>query len=59
MNAAWGQVAGVVTLTLMLVFVGIWIWAWRPRHRRTFDAMARVPMGDEASAAADDEDESR
>ena len=46
MNAAWGQVAGVVTLTLMLVFIAIWIWAWRPRHRREFDALARLPMSD-------------
>ena len=52
MNAAWGQVAGVVTLTLMLVFIAIWIWAWRPRHRREFDALARLPMSD-ASVVTD------
>jgi hypothetical protein len=28
----------------MLVFVGIWYWAWRPRHRASFDALARIPM---------------
>ena len=55
MNAAWGQVAGVVTLTLMLVFIGIWIWAWRPRHRREFDALARLPMSDAGAGSAGDE----
>lgn len=64
MNAFWGNLAGVVTVILMSCFIGIWIWAWRPRHRRIFEAMARVPLedtplpdglsGDAGSDAADD-----
>ena len=59
MSPAWGPIAGVITIVLMLVFIGIWIWAWRPRHRRTFDAMARLPMNDDAEPAARDEERSR
>jgi cytochrome c oxidase cbb3-type subunit IV len=56
MNPAWGQVAGVITLVLMLVFIGIWLWAWRPRHRPTFNKMARLPMADHNATGAIDED---
>jgi cytochrome c oxidase cbb3-type subunit IV len=56
-SATWGQIAGVITVVLMLLFVGIWIWAWRPRHRRQFDAMARLPMDDKPPAGPDDGDE--
>ncbi|AMN45998.1 cbb3-type cytochrome c oxidase component FixQ [Steroidobacter denitrificans] len=49
MSAFWGNFAGVVTVILMVCFIGIWVWAWRPRHRRVFDAMAQVPMGDALS----------
>jgi cbb3-type cytochrome oxidase subunit 3 len=58
MNAAWGQVAGVVTLTLMALFIAIGIWAWRPRHRREFEALARLPMSDAPADGANDEDAS-
>jgi len=57
MNPAWGHVAGVMTLVIMFVFIAIWIWAWRPRHRTSFDDLARIPMMDgQESTAADDED---
>ena len=46
MNPAWGHVAGVITVIVMLIFVGIWIWAWRPRHARTFERLAQIPMED-------------
>ncbi len=42
----WGHVFGVVTVVLMIVFVGIWYWAWRPRHRRTFERLATMPLED-------------
>ena len=42
----WGHLYGVVTVVLMIVFVGIWYWAWRPRHRRTFDRLANMPLED-------------
>ena len=59
MNPAWGQIAGAITVVLMVIFIGIWIWAWRPRHRRKFDAMARLPMTDGDAAGASDEDQPR
>ena len=46
MSAFWGQVAGLVTAVLMLAFVCIWVWAWLPRHTRTFDALAKLPLED-------------
>lgn len=49
MSPFWGQLAGVITVVLMVTFIGIWIWAWRPRHRQTFDRLARLPLADEPS----------
>jgi cytochrome c oxidase cbb3-type subunit 4 len=46
MNPVWGHIAGIVTMIVMLVFIGIWAWAWMPHHKRTFDALARLPMQD-------------
>jgi len=46
MNPLWGHIAGVITAVLMLAFVGIWAWAWLPRHRPTFDTLARLPLED-------------
>jgi cytochrome c oxidase cbb3-type subunit 4 len=53
--AVWGHVSGVVTVVLMLVFIGIWYWAWRPRHRRTFDRLANMPLEDLARHTPDAE----
>jgi cytochrome c oxidase cbb3-type subunit 4 len=44
MSGVWGHLVGVWIVVLMLVFLGIWYWAWRPRHKDTFEALARVPM---------------
>ncbi|MDZ7748517.1 MAG: CcoQ/FixQ family Cbb3-type cytochrome c oxidase assembly chaperone [Halofilum sp. (in: g-proteobacteria)] len=44
MNDIWGHLIGVFIVVLIVVFVGIWVWAWLPRHRRTFDRMARLPL---------------
>ncbi len=52
-GAIWGHLSGVVTVVLMLVFVGIWFWAWRPRHRRTFDRLANMPLEDLTKATPD------
>jgi len=54
MSAFWGQLAGVITITLMLVFLVIWAWAWLPRHKGTFDALAKLPMEDEIPSTRGD-----
>lgn len=54
MNPIWGQVAGAFIILMMLAFIGIWVWAWLPRHKRSFDALARLPLEeDEDGAVAD------
>ena len=35
-------------MLLMLIFIGIWVWAWLPFHKKTFDALARMPLNDDA-----------
>ena len=50
MSPLWGYVAGVITCAMMLIFIGIWIWAWRRTIAATFDALAELPMQDEADA---------
>lgn len=49
MNEIWGHLIGVFIVVLMLTFLAVWVWAWRPRHRRTFQRMAQVPMQDQPS----------
>ncbi|HEU4617357.1 MAG TPA: cbb3-type cytochrome c oxidase subunit 3 [Gammaproteobacteria bacterium] len=44
MSTLFGHLVGVGIVGLMLVFLGIWYWAWRPRHKPTFDALARMPL---------------
>lgn len=46
MSAIQGVLSGVITIILMVVFVGIWVWAWRPRHRKTFEELAELPLED-------------
>jgi len=46
MSSLWNHFIGVSILVLLAIFVGIWVWAWRPSHRRTFDALAQLPMED-------------
>lgn len=46
MSPLWGDVVGIVTLIVMFVFIGVWVWAWLPHHKRSFDALARLPMQD-------------
>ncbi|BCT93734.1 hypothetical protein LYSHEL_27610 [Lysobacter helvus] len=46
MNPIWGNLIGAGIVLMTVVFVAIWYWAWRPRHKRKFDAMARLPMHD-------------
>lgn len=54
MNPIWGPIAGAFIIVMMLTFIAIWIWAWLPRHKRGFDALARLPLEDEDGATAPD-----
>ena len=45
------MLSGIITIVLTLLFVAIWIWAWQPRHRRDFEAIARLAL-DENTADA-------
>ena len=56
MNPVWGPIAGGFIIAMMIVFIGIWVWAWMPWHKRTFNALARLPMEDEDAAAIARED---
>lgn len=56
MNPIWGEIAGFFIIAMMIVFIGIWIWAWLPYHKRTFNALARMPMEDDAASATATED---
>jgi cytochrome c oxidase cbb3-type subunit 4 len=40
------MLSGFVASTLMLLFVAGWIWAWSPKHKREFEAAARLPLED-------------
>ena len=40
------------SVLLMVIFIAIWVWAWRPKHRRTFDSLAALPMEDGAAGEA-------
>ena len=51
MSPVWGYLAGIISVIVMLVFIGIWAWAWLPHHKRTFDALARLPMQDGQDAS--------
>ena len=46
MSPLWSNVIGASIILMMLVFCAICIWAWQPRHKKTFDALARLPADD-------------
>jgi cytochrome c oxidase cbb3-type subunit 4 len=52
MNPVWGHVAGGFIVAMMIAFIAIWVWAWLPYHKRTFDALAKMPMQDDDANAA-------
>ena len=47
MNPIWGNIAGVMIVLMLVTFIGTWIWLWNSRHKKNFDALARLPMEDE------------
>jgi cytochrome c oxidase cbb3-type subunit 4 len=44
-----GLINGFFTALLLVVFVAIWVWAWSAKNKQTFDAMAKLPLEDQAS----------
>lgn len=54
MNPIWGHLAGVFILVLMIGFIGMWAWLWLPRHKPTFNALARLPLEDDATIPTED-----
>lgn len=49
MSELWGHFIGIVIVILIVLFIALWVWAWLPRHRRVFDAMARLPLEHDAT----------
>ena len=43
-----GIVRGLITLALMSSFIALVIWAWGGARKESFDAMARLPLEDDA-----------
>ena len=42
------MIAGVITAVLIITFCGIVGWAYSSRRHDEFEAMARVPLGDDS-----------
>jgi cytochrome c oxidase cbb3-type subunit 4 len=54
-----GILRGLITLALLLLFIALVVWAWSDRRKKTFDAMARMALDDDApvpSSASTTED---
>ena len=47
-----GIVRGVITLVLMVLFIALIVWAWSGRRKNLFDAMARMPLEEDAAPPA-------
>lgn len=48
MLSAAGILRGVVAGALLVAFISLWFWAYGSRRRAVFDAMARLPLEDDA-----------
>ena len=46
------MLSGIVTSVLIVLFVSGWAWVWSPKRREAFDAAARLPLDEEASAGS-------
>ena len=45
-----GTVRGLITLTLMVTFVALVVWLVVKRDKHSFDAVAQLPLEDDAAA---------
>ena len=43
-----GILRGVLTLALLSLFIMLALWAWSGRRKELFDAMARMPLEEDA-----------
>lgn len=48
MNMDMVMFHSIWTLSLLVLFVGIWAWAWSGKRKRSFEAVARLPLDDDA-----------
>jgi cytochrome c oxidase cbb3-type subunit IV len=58
MSSLWGHAIGVMIVLLMLTFIGIWVWAWLPFHKKTFDALSRLPLRDDTLGSVREDERS-
>jgi cytochrome c oxidase cbb3-type subunit IV len=59
MLAATGVVRGIIAAVLLVLFVALWLWAYGGRRRAMFDAMAQLPLEDDAYHGAPSRGETR
>ncbi len=50
-----GMLSGVATLLAMLAFVATVIWAYSHHRHTAFDALARLPLEEDARTTQEDE----
>lgn len=43
-----GMVRGILTAVLFAAFLALWFWTWSAKRRADFDAMAALPLEDDA-----------
>lgn len=39
---------GLITLVTLVAFLGVWVWAWSKRRKADFDAIANLPLEEDA-----------
>lgn len=52
MQSLFGTLSGIFTAVMIALLLCITAWAWSGRRRKTFEAMARLPL-EEDSALVD------
>lgn len=43
-----GILRGAITLILLLLFIALVAWAWSDRRKKSFEAMARMALDEDA-----------
>ena len=47
-----GTLRGLLTAAMLLLFIGIVFWAYSRRRKQDFDALASMPLEDDATPAS-------